>query len=93
MNMIWKISKKKSLWLVKNPDPEHTVPHLMQAIEFYQGPFLPELEDSWIVTAREHLHQNYLEILMKLSRHFLAEKDFYQSNALQPARHYRRSLF
>lgn len=60
----------------KTPDSERAIAHLMKAVDHYRGPFLPDLEDSWIISAREHLHQNYLEILMKLARHFLTEKDF-----------------
>ena len=68
---------QKEIALARNTaDPERIIAHLMQAVTHYQGPFLPELEDSWIITAREHLHQNYLEILMKLARHFLTTKDF-----------------
>ncbi len=68
---------QKEIALARNTtDPERMIAHLMQAVSHYQGPFLPELEDSWIITAREHLHQNYLEILMQLARHFLNTKDF-----------------
>jgi DNA-binding SARP family transcriptional activator len=63
----------------KTDDSERAISHLIKAVEHYHGPFLPDLEDNWIISAREHLNQNYLEILMKLSRHFLAEKDFNQA--------------
>jgi DNA-binding SARP family transcriptional activator len=68
---------QKEIALARNSaEPERAIDHLIQAIKYYQGPFLPELEDSWIITAREHLHQNYLDILMKLAGHFLGEKSF-----------------
>ena len=63
----------------KANNPERVTAHLIKAVKFYKGPFLPDIEDSWIISAREHLHQNYLEILMKLAEIFLTEKDFSQA--------------
>jgi len=63
----------------KTSNSAKSIQHLINAVEYYHGPFLPEIEDSWIISAREHLHQNFLEILMKLGSHFLTEKDFSQA--------------
>ncbi len=68
---------QKEIAMARNTNnPDRVTAHLMKAVEYYKGPFLPDIEDSWIISAREHLHQNYLEILMKLAEIFLTEKDF-----------------
>lgn len=58
---------------------ELAMSHMINAIDYYQGPFLPDIEDSWIISAREHLQQNYLGILMQLAEYELTEKSFAQA--------------
>ena len=55
--------------------------HCRKAIEFYQGPFLPDIEDDWAYLERTRLAQNYINILLELSDLYLKQKEF--SKALE----------
>jgi len=52
------------------------VEHCRKAIEFYQGPFLPDIEDDWAYLERTRLAQNYINILLELSELYLKQKEF-----------------
>lgn len=60
----------------KAKDPTIAITHMENAISHYHGPFLPELDDDWVASAREHLQQNYLGILIQLAEYHLTEKNF-----------------
>lgn len=52
------------------------VVHYQNALKFYKGPFLPDLDETWAVVERERLYQMYMEALLRLARLYVAERDF-----------------
>ena len=49
-------------------DSKIKIKHLNQAVKLYQGPFLPEISETWVITEREKLHLNYLNTLIQIAR-------------------------
>ncbi len=49
---------------------------LKRAIALYEGDLLPSCYDDWILTARERLHQRYLDALEGLIRRLEAGRDY-----------------
>lgn len=56
--------------------PAEAIQHLENAVACYHGPFLYEIEDTWILSAREHLQQNYLGVLIQLAEYYLSERNY-----------------
>ncbi|KPL71457.1 hypothetical protein ADN00_17395 [Ornatilinea apprima] len=52
------------------------IEHCRKAIEAYQGPFLPEIEEDWAYMERTRLMQHYINILLELSELYLKQKEF-----------------
>ncbi len=45
--------------------------HYLNALKHYKGPFLPDLDDTWVIVERERLNQVYMEALLKLANLYL----------------------
>jgi ATP/maltotriose-dependent transcriptional regulator MalT/DNA-binding SARP family transcriptional activator len=45
--------------------------HFREAIKHYRGNYLSEIDETWVLAAREYLRQNYLNILMQVSKSYL----------------------
>jgi ATP/maltotriose-dependent transcriptional regulator MalT/DNA-binding SARP family transcriptional activator len=52
-------------------DTRQKIEHSKTAISLYRGPYLPEINETWVVAEREHLHQIYIEALMRLANLYL----------------------
>ena len=46
-----------------------------EALQLYQGEYLPEIEATWVVPEREYLRQAYVKAGLKLAEIYLAEAD------------------
>jgi LuxR family transcriptional regulator, maltose regulon positive regulatory protein len=60
----------------KAEDLETIATHFQAAIKYYKGDYLPDLDYPWANGEREHLHQAYLDVLLKLADHFLEQSDY-----------------
>ena len=49
--------------------------HYLNALKQYKGPFLPDLDDTWVIVERERLNQVYMEALLKLANLYLEAHD------------------
>jgi two-component SAPR family response regulator len=45
--------------------------HFREAVKYYRGNYLSEIEETWVLAPREYLRQNYLNILMQVSEIYL----------------------
>src|SRR5262249_12688821 len=63
-------------------DAESKRPICEEAVELYEGPFLPGIEDEWVRDQRSHLAQVYIRALLYLAD---AEMDEQPSKALEYA--------
>lgn len=54
--------------------------HYQASLKVYKGPFLPEIEETWVIAERERLRQLFLDTLLKVAEIYLSEKAF--ENAL-----------
>ncbi len=52
-------------------DPMQKLTHFREAIKNYRGNYLAEIDDTWVLAAREYLCQNYRNILMQVSKIYL----------------------
>jgi len=46
-----------------------------EALQIYQGEYLPEIDATWVVPEREYLRQAYVNASLKLAEIYLAEAD------------------
>ncbi len=61
--------------------PDEKINHLQLGLDLYKGPFLPDLDGSWVVPERERLAMAHLEALLNLSDLYLQNQQF--AKALQ----------
>lgn len=47
--------------------------HLQAALKLYKGPYLPEIEEIWVLPERERLAQIYLDALLQISELYLED--------------------
>jgi len=52
----------------KTTDPMQKLTHFREAVKSYSGDYLSEIDETWVISPREHLRQNYLNILLEVSR-------------------------
>ena len=57
-------------------DPMQKLTYFREAIKTYRGDYLSELDETWVLAAREYLRQNYLNILMQVSKIYLELANF-----------------
>ena len=48
-------------------EPLQKLAHFREALKFYRGDYLPEIEETWVYTPRENLTQSYQNIVMQVS--------------------------
>ncbi len=60
-------------------DPEAKVNYLNLAVNIYKGAYLPELEDTWVIPEREHLHQVYQDATLQLAEIYSQQKKYQQA--------------
>jgi len=52
-------------------DPIQKLTYFREAIKHYRGNYLSEIDETWVIPSREYLRQNYLNILMQVSKIYL----------------------
>ncbi|MCJ7694721.1 MAG: tetratricopeptide repeat protein, partial [Anaerolineaceae bacterium] len=57
-------------------DPNEKIKHYRAAIESYRGPYLPDVDESWIVAERQNYFQMNIEALLKLTKLHMDKKNF-----------------
>lgn len=61
--------------LTEEPDPDRRLEHLLEALELYQGPFLPKLSDeNWVIPLSAHFQNLFLKMTLEASDLLLAQK-------------------
>lgn len=60
---------------------EDKLKHLQAGLELYKGPFLPDLDETWVLPERERLSMAHLEALLELADIYLQKRQF--AKALQ----------
>lgn len=53
------------------PDPDEQATAYREAVDLYTGPYLPEMEGTWVWPERERLWQAYVEAILKLAEFYL----------------------
>ena len=44
---------------------DRQMPHLLNAMAIYKGPYLPKMDYDWVLIQRENLHQKYVTTALK----------------------------
>lgn len=57
-------------------DPIDKLSHLREAIKFYKGNFLSEIDYNWVLSPREYLRQIYLNILLQVSMIYFDQSNY-----------------
>jgi LuxR family maltose regulon positive regulatory protein len=57
-------------------DIQQQIEHTKSAIDLYRGPYLPDINETWVVAEREHLHQVYVDALLRLSNTYLENRQY-----------------
>ena len=47
------------------------ISHYKTAYQLYKGPYLPDIEETWVLTERGRLHQLYMDTLVSLAEDYL----------------------
>lgn len=67
----------KEITLAKqSQDAEEQANRLQAAIQLYQGVFLPDINETWVLPERTRLQQMFCDGLMKLSTYFMEQREF-----------------
>jgi LuxR family transcriptional regulator, maltose regulon positive regulatory protein len=59
----------------KAENREQKLAHYEHALKNYKGPFLPDVDESWVITERERLAQMYIDGLLEVARLYLELRD------------------
>jgi len=59
----------------RSTDVTQKIAAYQNALRYYQGPYLPGLDDAWVVIERQRLFQAYTEALLKLGSLYLEQGD------------------
>ena len=63
---------QKEIELAQGADDLHQkIAHSKAAINLYQGPYLPDIDETWVMAERERLHQLYMDTLVRLGGYYL----------------------
>ena len=57
-------------------DPIEKLSHFREAIKFYKGNFLSEIDYNWVLSPREYLRQIYLNILLQVSMIYFDQSNY-----------------
>lgn len=57
-------------------DPLQKLTHYREAVKLYKGPYLAEVNETWVYSHREHLRQNYLNILLQVAEIYLEMSNY-----------------
>lgn len=63
----------------KAETPEKRAAHYKNALKYYRGSYLPDLDDSWVIIERERLYQMHMDALLRLAGDALNERNFDQA--------------
>jgi len=55
----------------QSKDHMQKLTHFREALKHYRGNYLSEIDETWVLAAREYLRQNFLNILMQVSKIYL----------------------
>ncbi len=50
--------------------------HYREAVKLYKGLYLAEVNETWVYSHREHLRQNYLNILLQVAEIYLQMSNY-----------------
>jgi ATP/maltotriose-dependent transcriptional regulator MalT/DNA-binding SARP family transcriptional activator len=64
----------------RGTDRQERIRHYVTALKQYQGPFLPDGDDQWVVVERQKVYNSYMEALLKLTTLYLEGGEY--ENAL-----------
>jgi two-component SAPR family response regulator len=62
---------KENALAIQARDPLQKLTHFREAIKYYRGNYLPDIEENWVFAPRECLRQNFLNILLSVSEIYL----------------------
>jgi two-component SAPR family response regulator len=65
------IFQKEAAQIQQVEDIQLKIQHSKAAIQAYRGPYLPEVEETWVIMERERLYQIYMDTLLKLAGYYL----------------------
>ncbi|TLM99774.1 hypothetical protein FDZ73_21120, partial [bacterium] len=60
-------------------DADEQANRLQTAVQLYQGPFLPDINETWVLPERTRLQQLFNNALLKLSTYYLEQHKFEQA--------------
>ncbi len=60
----------------KAQEPLQKLAHYREALKYYRGTYLPEIEETWVYTPRENLAQTYLNIVLQASQIYYDQANY-----------------
>jgi LuxR family transcriptional regulator, maltose regulon positive regulatory protein len=60
----------------KAENREKKIAHYENAVRFYRGPFLPEVDEEWVIVERERLFQLQVDALLELAILHMENRDY-----------------
>jgi ATP/maltotriose-dependent transcriptional regulator MalT/DNA-binding SARP family transcriptional activator len=59
----------------RSSDPRQKILHYQNALRYYQGPYLPGLDETWVLIERQRLFNAYTGVVLKLGELYLQQGD------------------
>lgn len=59
----------------RSEDARQRILHYQNALRYYQGPYLPDLNETWVLIERQRLFNAYAGVLLKLGSLYLEQGD------------------
>lgn len=63
----------------KTAEREKQIAAYQAAVELYHGPYLPDVDASWVFPMRQHLNQLFIDTAMALAKLYFEERQFSQA--------------
>jgi two-component SAPR family response regulator len=60
----------------KAKDPLQKLSHFREAVKYYRGNYLPDVVETWALTPRENLKQNFVSVLLQVSEIYLNQSNY-----------------
>lgn len=57
-------------------EPQERIHHYLAALKQYQGPFMPDGDDQWVLVERQKIYTSYIDALLKLTTLYLECEEY-----------------
>ncbi len=67
---------KENAMALQTQDPLQQLAHFREALKYYRGKYLPDIDETWVHVPRENLYQAYMSILLQVSEIYFNQANY-----------------